>query len=92
VANRRAREGSLVVGVITTADRNSAKPKGTNDFSNGHLVVITPSGGTDWAGTLVASANVGKEKIGRLVPANEITLPWERPKYQFFAIHIPEER
>jgi hypothetical protein len=92
VANRRAREGSLVIGVITTADRNSAKPNGTDNFSNGHVVVITPSGGSDWDGTLVASANAGKEKIGRLVPANEITLPWERPKYQFFAIPVAEER
>jgi hypothetical protein len=92
VANRRAREGSLVIAVITSADRNRAKPKGTADFSNGHVVVVTPSVGTNWAETLVASANAGKVKTGRLVPANEITRPWERPKYQFFAIPIPEER
>jgi hypothetical protein len=89
VANRRARERALVVGVITSADRNGARPKGTDAFENGHVVVVTPSGGTDWSETLVASANAGKEKTGRLVPANEITYPWERPKYQFFAIPIP---
>jgi hypothetical protein len=91
VANRMARKGSLVIGVITTADRNSAKPKGTDAFSSGHVVVIAPSGGTDWADTVVASANAGTEKTGRLVPANEITYRWERPKYQFFAIPVPVE-
>ena len=47
-ANEKAREGDYVVGVITSAARNEAKPKEAGSFTHGHVVAVTPSGGDDW--------------------------------------------
>jgi len=87
-ANARAAEGYYVAGVITSAARNEARPKETARFTHGHVVAVTPSGGDDWESTVVASANAGKVKAARLVPADEITYPWERPRYRFFAVPV----
>jgi hypothetical protein len=87
-ANAKASEGFYVIGVITSEARNAARPKGRTAFSHGHVVAIMPTGGDDWDSTLVASANAGKVKVARLVPASEITYRWERPRYRFYAIPV----
>jgi hypothetical protein len=87
-ANAKAGELYYVVGVITSSARNAAKPKGTDPFAHGHVFAVTPSGGDDWGSTIVASANAGKVKAARLVPASDVTSAWERPKYKFYAIPV----
>jgi hypothetical protein len=88
-ANQLASDGYMVVAVITKEQLNANKPEDRDPYTTGHVFVLTPGGGTDWATTLVANAGTGDTPKAKLVSASSITTDWQRPLYQFYAVKIP---
>lgn len=91
-ANRLAEEGYLVVGVINKESLNKYKDdERIKEYGEGHVFVVTPTGGTDWTNTLTAN-EVLNGGPGTYTLANKvIATPKQHDAVQFFAIPLAKK-
>jgi hypothetical protein len=90
-AFNRAQLGDLVIGVIDSRSRNTAKPKADKtNYTHGHVfIVVAPNRGSvkEWRNLDIANAGIGgspQERTARIMKANLALRDWERAHVKFY--------
>ena len=90
-AFNRAQLGDLVIGVIDSKTRNSAKPRGDKaNYTHGHVfIVAAPRKGNvrEWRDLDIANAGIGatpEQRTAKIMKANMAMREWERPHVKFY--------